>query len=113
MFSIGKESTLSSSSTCDQQNTSDKVLLEVTIQGEATPSSLPHSSNRSPILCHQVPMSFRWKILTLLARDRPQKAIKKFARYATDDESGLITYVLAVVQQTPEKLLNHPLIPKK
>ena len=45
MFSLWKESSLSSTSIDDQHDTSDKVELEVPTQGGVTASSLPHSSS--------------------------------------------------------------------
>jgi len=37
-----------------------------------------------------------------IARDRPRRTIRKPARYAADNESGLIVYALAVAQETPK-----------
>ena len=46
MFSLGKESTVSSTNTGEHHDTSDKVELEVLIQGGSTTSTLPHSNDK-------------------------------------------------------------------
>ena len=37
-----------------------------------------------------------------IARDRPRRTIRRPARYATDGESGMIAYVLAIAQEISE-----------
>lgn len=100
MFSPRKESTVSSTRTGDHHDTSGKVELDVPAQGGVTTSTIPHSSSDvhidEPNSSTSSPDERQVKDTYYIGRDRPRETIRKHARYATDDESGLIAYALAV-----------------
>jgi len=108
MFSPGKESIVSLTSTGDHHDTGDKVELQVPTQGGVTTSTLPHSSSmvqiNEPELSTSSPDKPQVEDMHSIAYDRPRRTIRKSTHYATDYESGLIAYALAVVQEIPESI---------
>ena len=90
IFSPGKESEI------DAGN-QDKVEFEVLPQGGGSSSLPPSSSETKDHISNPVESSV--EELHSIARDRPRRTIRRPARYATDGESGMIAYALAVTQE--------------
>ena len=74
--------------------------FEVLPQGGGA-SALPPSVSKTQDLIPS-PVESPVEELHSIARDRPRRTIRRPARYATDGESGMIAYALAVAQEISE-----------
>jgi len=93
MFSPGNEPDI------DAGN-QDKVEFEVFPQGGGSPSLPPSCSETKDHI--PSPVETPVEDLLSIARDRPRRTVRRPARYATDDESGMIAYALVVAQEISE-----------
>lgn len=100
MVSPRKDPTISTS---EQRDASEKVELEAPSNCGET---LPHSSceHHFEETNSNIPSSKEPQATDIysIARDRSCRIIRKIARYTADDESGLITYALAITKEIGE-----------
>jgi len=99
VLSFGNDSIVPSTAAVDQQNTSMEIEVEtIVVQGGAANQPNREAQITEPgTISHDQPQV---EVGHSIARDRPQREIRRPARYNNDE--GLIVYALSVAEEVPE-----------